>query len=222
MQKTKRITVAGLSAIISLSIFGAMPAAHASQLVVDSNKVVGAEMFRRSVSQEITTSPTILGLTDKNKNSLSILGIGKDGYARTIDRTDNGFGGGVGLSNSLNLLPTDRISISEDGKQAEIITASGEVLGHFEDPTLSVGGKEVPGEFFYENGSLVTYADSAHSFVFYEKSCWQGTTAKWTWRVAGTLICGATGVVTVIGGGVCGLAWAGAEDAMNINKRACK
>ncbi|MDY5854287.1 MAG: hypothetical protein SPJ68_02030 [Arcanobacterium sp.] len=204
--------------VVALGLSGGVPSV--AMAVPDPLESQSTQNYK-DAPQNSFGNKNILGLTQKNKHSLLILGVGQDGYARTVENKDNGEGGGVGLSNSLHLMPTDRVIISDDRKEAKIVTLTGELIGHFENPTLVVDSEEIPGEFFYENNSLVTYPDSAHSFTFYGGKCWRGTAAKWTWRVAGTLVCGATGVVTVVGGGVCGLAWAGAEDAMDIYGRAC-
>lgn len=147
-----------------------------------------------------------------------ILALGKDGIARTVVTKDNGAGGENTLSNELKLMPGDRVEISEDGLVASVFENDGSLLGEFVSPTVNVEGEDIQGQFEFENGNLLTTFDDDVTLPF---ACWQGTTAKWTWRVAAGLVCGALGVVTVPGGFACGLGAAGAEDAMNIDGRAC-
>ncbi|MDO5031909.1 hypothetical protein [Corynebacterium sp.] len=147
-----------------------------------------------------------------------VLAVGADGIVRKIVTKDNGEGGDNTLANKLELAKGDTVEISDDAQVATVRQADGSVLGEFVAPVMNVGGSEVQGQFAYEDGNLLTtFKDD----VFVPYGCWQGTTAKWTWRVAAGLACGALGVVSVPGGFACGLGAAGAEDAMDIDGHAC-
>lgn len=147
-----------------------------------------------------------------------ILAIGDDGVARTVVTEDNGAGGKNALSNELKLASGDRVEISPDGLVVSVYQKGGSLLGEFVSPSVNINGEDVQGQFEFEDGNLLT---TFHDNVELPFGCWQGTTAKWTWRVAAGMVCGALGVVSVPGGFACGLGAAGAEDAMNIDQRAC-
>ncbi|MDO4909067.1 MAG: hypothetical protein Q3962_04330 [Corynebacterium sp.] len=115
--------------------------------------------------------------------------------------------------------------MSPDNKTATLILNDGTVGGTFDNPTIIFdSGMEVPGVFTFDasTSTLTTKLPDQLSQSFeMDRGCWRGTAAKWGYRGAGTLICGAAGVANVLAGAACGLAWAGGEDAMGIDSRAC-
>ena len=156
---------------------------------------------------------------DASDSDHKLLGVGTDGNVRTVTTEDNGAGGENTLSNQLLLVEGDRVEVSEDGKPATIVQADGKELGSFISPTVTVDGVEHQGKFEFKDGNLLTtFADD----VVLPYNCWQANTAKWTWRVASGAICTASGFANVAVGFACALGAAGAEDAMDINRRACR
>lgn len=151
-----------------------------------------------------------------------ILATGSDGFNRTVETVNSEGLGMYELRNLLNLLPEDKVEVSPAKDSVVIRDPEGRELGSFIAPVVVVDGKDIPAEFDYENGYLSTSIVPAKAPLARMKGCGRGTAARWIWRGAGALTCGAAGVATIVGGGACGLAWAGAEDAMNIDRRACR
>lgn len=186
---------------------------------------VGAIMLASTVSPimahaEGNTSSLSSGLSlPGNRKTVSsdekVLAVGRDGVTRTVKMSDNGAGHAAGLSNHLNLQATDRVEVAKDGQSVALYEKDGALIGKFVSPTVVVDGQEMKGKFSYEKGDLRTnFADGTE--LPYQ--CAKANAGKWIWRGAGALVCGATGVATVVGGAACGLGWAGAEDAMNFGR----
>lgn len=193
--------------------------ALASALVITSSIAIHPVAQAEELAQpeiEKNTSVTQPELKDSEK----ILAIGDDGFVRTIDTKDSGNHGKGELRNDLNLAKGDQIILSEDQTEASLVDADGNLLGKFESPSIDVDGLVFKGVFRVEGHSLVTGLP-VDSPIMQERGCWRATAATWTWRVSGGVMCGAVGVATVVGGVACGLAWAGAEDHMDIDGRAC-
>ncbi|MDO4911245.1 MAG: hypothetical protein Q3972_05830 [Corynebacterium sp.] len=164
-------------------------------------------------------------ISNSTESSDSILAVGKDNIVRTVSTSDSVDNGNFRLDNKLNLQPGDTISVSPDLKTATLILNDGTAAGTFVSPTIIFdSGMEVPGVFSYDEATstLTTSLPEQLSQVFEsDRGCWRGTAAKWGYRGAGALVCGATGVANVVAGAACGLAWSAGEDAMKINSRAC-
>ncbi|MGN0095061.1 MAG: hypothetical protein ACI38U_03265 [Corynebacterium sp.] len=200
MIKVHRLTALGMAVVLSLSL--ASPAMASS-----------SEGHRGPDSAANSTS-----VDDQEK----ILSTGHDGFVRTVEVANAEDHGRYELRNRLNLLPEDSVEVSPTKDSVVIRDSEGRELGSFLAPTVVVDGKEIPAQFDYADGYLSTSLESAQVPASRMKGCGRGTAAKWIWRGAGTLTCTAAGVATIVGGAACGLAWAGAEDAMNIDRRACK
>jgi hypothetical protein len=171
-----------------------------------------------STVDDRVSSTSVNSVADTEK----ILAIGSDGLARTVETVNAEHHKEYELRNRLNLQPGDSVQISEDRNSAIVLDQNGSELGTFLAPTVIVDGREVPAHFAFSNGYLSTSVDSDSVPLSRKKGCGRGTAAKWIWRGAGALTCTAAGVATIVGGAACGLAWSGAEDAMNIDGRSCK
>lgn len=146
------------------------------------------------------------------KDGEKVLAVGKDTIVRTINTHDveNGLSGQ--LRNTLNLSEGDVLTISSDKRTVTLRDSNNNLLGSFESPRIDVDGTEQMGEFSIDGDYLITTLPAA---LRENRAYWRATAARWTWRLAGGLTCGAANAII---GGVCGLAWAGAEDHMHINK----
>ena len=190
----------------------------ASSLVLAS--AIGVQPIASAATPSHPQTQSTTANQPQLKSGEKILAVGENGFVRTVNTNDSGNHGRGEIRNDLKLAKGDKITLSSDRKTASIVDSHGNLLGSFVAPSIKVEGRDFAGVFKVDGDSLITGLPS-DSPLMQERSCWRGEAAKWTWRGAGALTCGALGVATIVGGGACTLAWAGAEDAMNISGRAC-
>lgn len=152
-------------------------------------------------------SSSNLGNNVAEANSETQLLLGSDGKDRATTPVDE-----PGIQGKkVELLPGDRLEVTEDGQKAHIINADGDVVGIFEAPRLVTEDGTEKEARFAVSGELLTL--QAQQGGIQLMSCTRAEVGKWTYRVGVIGVCGALAAGTGgVAGGLCGLGAAWAED----------